>query len=280
MVKKLLVLFFLLMVSSPSNAQWQQTWSSGNINYNNLSGWANFDKGTDGWAKRLYLLDTLKFQIMQQGYSTIPEYTYTFNDAERLAGYQIYSLSNDLTNDGHPEFYILSYYGTSENYRQAFKIFDITTGTTLLEKDDANFYYTYPTIWDMDNNGTLECLVTKYEYPTFANFSFEVYSTGLVSSKDVSSPEKFELKQNFPNPFNPTTEINFSIETNQPVTLKIFDIKGELIRTLVNETMSGGSHTITWNGTNDKGIRQATGVYFYELRSEAKFNVKKMLLLK
>ncbi len=280
MVKKFFVLIFLLIAAAPSNAQWQQVWSSGNLNYNYLSGWANFDKVTDGWSKRLYLLDTLKFQVMEQGYSTVPEYTYTFNDAERLAGYQIYSLGLDLTNDGHPEFYILSYYGTSTNYRQAFKIFDITTGATLLEKNDANFYYTYPTVWDMDNNGTLECLVTKYEYPMFANFSYEIYSTGLVSSEDVSAPEKFELKQNFPNPFNPSTEINFTLESNQPVTLKIYDIKGELIRTLINETMSAGSHSVKWDGTNDKGFRQATGVYFYELRSEAKFNVKKMLLLK
>lgn len=280
MLKRLPLLLVFLIITSSAESQWQQVWSSGNFNYSSLSGWIDFDKVDNGWSKRLYLLDTLKFQIMQQGYSSTPEYTYTFSDAERLAGYQIYSLNMDLNNDSHPEFYILSYYGISANYRQAFKIFDITTGSTIFEKNDANFYYIYPVLWDMDNNGTTECLVTKYEYPLYANFSYEVYNSGLVGIDNPSAPTKFELKQNFPNPFNPSTEINFSLEKNQPVALKIYDIKGELVRTLLNEMMSPGSHQIKWDGTNDQGMRQASGVYFYQLQSEANFNVKKMLMLK
>ena len=280
MFKRLLLILICFILTSSANSQWQQVWSSDNFAYNYLSGWIDFDKVDNGWSKRLYILDTLKFQIMQQGYSSTPEFTYTFNSAERLAGYQIYSLNMDLNNDSHPEFYILSYYGTSTNYRQAFKIFDVTNGNTIFEKNDASFYYSYPVLWDMNSDGTTECLVTKYEYPMFGNFAYEVYNSGLVGLDNSSAPTKFELSQNFPNPFNPSTEINFSLEKNQPVTLRIYDVKGELVKTLVNNLMSSGSHQIIWDGTNDKGMRQASGVYFYRLQSEANFSVKKMLMLK
>jgi serine protease AprX len=101
----------------------------------------------------------------------------------------------------------------------------------------------------------------------------------------VKYPRAFALEQNFPNPFNPSTRIVYSLPNAGPVTLRIYNVLGQEIRTLVDETQARGPHTSVWDGTNRTGVRVATGVYIYrlELSSESGGNTvlsKKMLLLK
>ncbi|MCK9212300.1 MAG: 5'-nucleotidase C-terminal domain-containing protein [Ignavibacteriaceae bacterium] len=90
-------------------------------------------------------------------------------------------------------------------------------------------------------------------------------------------PDEFQLKQNYPNPFNPTTTISYSIEQPSFVTLKIYDITGNEVETLVNEYQSSGMHSAQF-GINKKPL--ASGVYFYRLQSTGKSLTKSMLLLK
>ncbi|MFC1729560.1 FlgD immunoglobulin-like domain containing protein, partial [candidate division KSB1 bacterium] len=93
-------------------------------------------------------------------------------------------------------------------------------------------------------------------------------------------PEKFHLSQNYPNPFNPETKIRFQLPRNAHVSLKVYNILGQEVATLVNRDMESGFHSLNWNGRNNAGVRVASGVYIYELRTAEFSMAKKMLLIK
>jgi len=103
---------------------------------------------------------------------------------------------------------------------------------------------------------------------------------------DVSIPKTHHLSQNFPNPFNSVTTFNFSVGGNPhnpqaplKVNLKIYNILGQLIGTLINELKLAGHYSVKWNGSNQNGIAVASGIYLYQLRvGENVFNNKMLLL--
>ena len=109
-----------------------------------------------------------------------------------------------------------------------------------------------------------------------------VVSTGTVATDDENFvPEKFALKQNYPNPFNPSTQISFDVpEGSEQVIVNIYNILGQNVNTLVNAVMSPGSYTLEWDATDILGNPVASGIYFYELRSETFIARKKMLLIR
>ena len=274
-----LIIALILFASSLSLPQVNIIWNSSQINYNTLSGWLDFEKAGDAWKKRIYQLDSISFRIMSDGFSLTPQYTYLFNANEIFAGLQIYSIGGDLEGNGFMDFYVLSYSGTSP-YRQSVKIFDITTNQTILERNDASFYFSYPYLEDVNNDGLKECIIVKFDYPLFTGYSYEVYSTTSTGIEESSLPNDFHLFQNFPNPFNPSTTIRFNLPTASPVQLKIFDIKGELIKIIVSDEQPAGENEMIWDGTNNKGIKQPSGVYVYQLNSNSNTDVRKMILLK
>ncbi|RKX28927.1 MAG: hypothetical protein DRP47_03030 [Candidatus Zixiibacteriota bacterium] len=87
------------------------------------------------------------------------------------------------------------------------------------------------------------------------------------------------LNQNYPNPFNPSTTIDFTISISGKVTLEIFNLIGQKVRTLLDETTETGPHSVIWDGTNEYGKEVASGVYFYRIVSEEFSQTKKMTLL-
>ncbi len=91
---------------------------------------------------------------------------------------------------------------------------------------------------------------------------------------------KMTLNQNYPNPFNPETTLSFSIPADGKVELSIYNIKGQKVKTLINETMPMGGHKVVWNGKNSSNKNVSSGVYFSRLTSGGKTQVKKMLLMK
>ena len=90
------------------------------------------------------------------------------------------------------------------------------------------------------------------------------------------------LEQNYPNPFNPSTTIHYSIEERSLVTLRIFNVAGQLVRTLTNEVQEPGEagHVVTWDGTNDRGHALPSGIYFYQLVARNFEQTRKLVLLK
>lgn len=93
--------------------------------------------------------------------------------------------------------------------------------------------------------------------------------------QNTSLAADFSLKQNFPNPFNPSTKINFSIPSASNVTLKIYDEVGREVETLVNQNLNSGVYTVDWNAIN-----HASGIYYYSISAGEFLQTKKMLLVK
>ena len=89
-----------------------------------------------------------------------------------------------------------------------------------------------------------------------------------------------ELLGNYPNPFNPETTLSYNLREAGAVTLDIFNIKGQKVKTLINENQSSGNHTVVWNGKDDNNRSVASGVYFYKMRSGTYSSTKKMILMK
>ena len=102
--------------------------------------------------------------------------------------------------------------------------------------------------------------------------------TNIVSVDDEANPEipnTFNLYQNYPNPFNPSTLISYQLPASMYVTLKIFDILGREIKTLVNEQQNAGKHSVQFNASN-----LSSGVYFYRIEAGQNTDIKKLLLIK
>ncbi|MGB2868805.1 MAG: T9SS type A sorting domain-containing protein [Bacteroidota bacterium] len=107
-------------------------------------------------------------------------------------------------------------------------------------------------------------------------------STVLTSVERVANgiPSHFDLGQNYPNPFNPTTRIRYTIPEPGNVRLRVFDIRGNEVTTLVDESQSAGVYEAFWNGADRSGIPVSSGTYFYRLESGNRTSTQKMLLLK
>jgi hypothetical protein len=93
-------------------------------------------------------------------------------------------------------------------------------------------------------------------------------------------PKEFSLSQNYPNPFNPSTQIRFALPKEGKVEIKIYDMLGREVRTLINEKLVAGTYTLEWNGRNNYGLNVSTGAYFYRISTDKHVMTKKMLLMK
>jgi hypothetical protein len=96
----------------------------------------------------------------------------------------------------------------------------------------------------------------------------------------ANMPEQFQLHQNYPNPFNPSTQIAFSVKEVGEVQLSVYNINGQVVRTLVSGQMNPGHHTITWNGRDNAGNVVPSGLYFYKLRANGYEQTRKMTMTK
>jgi len=120
-------------------------------------------------------------------------------------------------------------------------------------------------VWTDDRDGNWEIY---YKQDPTGN------TTG-IENINSEVPDEFKLNQNYPNPFNPTTTIKYQIPELSFVTLKVYDVLGNEIETLVNEEKPAGSYEVTWYA---EGL--PSGVFFYQLRAGEFVQTKKMLLLK
>ncbi len=102
--------------------------------------------------------------------------------------------------------------------------------------------------------------------------------SGLVTGVSDTPVFVWNLQQNHPNPFNPMTAISFSLPEASRVNLRVFNARGELVRTLLNEERPAGNHSRRWDGRDDRGSAVASGVYFARLESASGVLTQKMLL--
>ncbi|MFW5889734.1 MAG: T9SS type A sorting domain-containing protein, partial [Bacillota bacterium] len=130
-------------------------------------------------------------------------------------------------------------------------------------------------------NWSLKCKVTDSDGSTAIDTYSGLSNKRKDSNNDQSDiPESVVLGENSPNPFNPTTQIKFGLPSQQKVAIDIYSITGQKIKTLVDNTMSAGYHTINWNATNANGAKVSSGVYIFQLRCGNEVFTKKMIFAK
>lgn len=121
----------------------------------------------------------------------------------------------------------------------------------------------------------------------FSSSDFEINSI-IVAGRDGEEvyyefseiPASYSLQQNFPNPFNPTTNIKFLVPVAGTVKLAVYDILGQEINSLMNEHVAAGEYNLTWNGQNADGVKVPSGIYLYRLTGENVNMTRKMILMK
>jgi photosystem II stability/assembly factor-like uncharacterized protein len=129
-----------------------------------------------------------------------------------------------------------------------------------------------------------EHLVTENHLTTPSNYnSLLVWNSGFVQVEEIlivsSSLDGFKLEQNYPNPFNASTKIEYQLSQISNIELKIYNVHGQLIRSLEKGTKLAGTHTAVWNGLADNSRKVASGIYIYRLKCDGQIKSKKMLLL-
>ena len=151
---------------------------------------------------------------------------------------------------------------------------------------------------DADGDGDLEIVVpnqSSYVLIDYKNatsnriwecFKKNTARTGIASQPTTTVPNNevpvfsTQLGKNYPNPFNPSTTISFSLEKAGNARLDIYNVKGQLIKTLLNKSVAQGYHTISWNGTDNEGQNVSSGLYLYKLTTDNFSSMKKMIMVK
>ncbi|HQC31418.1 MAG TPA: T9SS type A sorting domain-containing protein [Candidatus Cloacimonas sp.] len=102
----------------------------------------------------------------------------------------------------------------------------------------------------------------------------------LANDDNVNIPYVTALQKNYPNPFNPETTIHYSLREAGPVKIEVYNIKGQLVRYLVNELKNAGNYTVIWNGKDEQGKNVSSGIYFYRMQTKNYSATQKMMLMK
>jgi len=141
----------------------------------------------------------------------------------------------------------------------------------------------HPTVSVDDNPpaGTWYYLVSAFNEGGFGGgYSNRVTTAGGVSAVDGIAPRAMAIAGIAPNPFNPRTTVSFDVARSGQVRLGIYDLRGHLVRDLVDQTMTAGRHQVVWNGRDGQGRAAATGVYFVRMTGEGRSLTRKMVLAK
>lgn len=145
----------------------------------------------------------------------------------------------------------------------------VTNNRSIEEVFDYSVFNNYEGIFEQ---GCLIAGSQPYSIVKFGNIG--------ISHNNTPNIDKIILNNNYPNPFNPETNISFSIPLDQKVKLTIYNLKGQKVKKLINGQIVSGNHSVVWNGKDDNGKQVGSGLYFYNLKTDDKEISKKMLLLK
>jgi len=185
------------------------------------------------------------------------------------------TLNYELFNEGWLDE---TYFYKIVDYNQGFK----KTGEVSVKSGEHVTLSFTGTIYDDLYPTQVTLIITPEHAPERADTSYlSIYSTDTsIPDKDSQIPETFELYQNYPNPFNPDTYIEFDLPAESFVEIKIYNIRGQLVRRLINRHYFAGHYQVSWDGNNDKAVSPGTGIYYYKIKT-ANFNkVRKMALIR
>lgn len=192
----------------------------------------------------------------------------------------IYDWVIDFTGDGYMEVIRHELIGS---YKEKIGIYDLIQKRYIFEYTSKfSRSYNYPHLslrlyGDANGDGFIDFIISDYDEPqdTFIEilFSTNVSITKLQNESNIF--HGFNLNQNFPNPFNPTTTIEYALPRRERAEVSVFDILGREVAVLENQEKDAGDHKIKFDGSN-----LSSGVYFYRMRAGNYSNTKKFLLLK
>ena len=197
-------------------------------------------------------------------------------------------------------FYVAALHPEVEKCEEYYDILISTEGFPL-----SNFYEEFGERLDTDSAGwgirnidLTEYIGFEYIYIAFRHHDSTGYSALMiddiklvadpgVSEKDIiGEPQTAVSISNYPNPFNPATTVEFRIENSElridhsHVSINIYNVKGQRIRSLVDGVYPTGVHNVVWNGMDDNGLSMSSGVYFYQIITNGYIATKKMIMLK
>jgi hypothetical protein len=210
------------------------------------------------------------------GYEYILIYFDLLNQPLEINGYSL-DTGGDINGDGFDDFIIgyerkINVYLGSEN-------FDINPDIIIDDSLRFSTQYIY-IVGDLNKDGFDEIISFAPNYPNAVDPQGRVYIYSYNKLTDIKDYQNnflnnFELQQNYPNPFNPSTSIQYAIASRQFVTIKIYDVLGNEIATLVNEEKVAGIYEVKFDAS-----KLASGIYYYQLRAGEFVETKKMILLK
>ncbi|MDD5361071.1 MAG: T9SS type A sorting domain-containing protein [Ignavibacteria bacterium] len=215
------------------------------IEYNGFSGFEGYNKNSASGNP-----------VLVQGF--LPITLYSFNGTVYKNNVTLKWITS--TEENNKGFYIERNLSGADNWLQS----GFVTG-----HGNSNTPITYSYNDANVTSGKYKYRLKQIDYN--GNYSYHNLESEIV----VGIPPKYELSQNYPNPFNPTTNIQFAIPKDERVTIKLFDISGREIKTLVNEDMKAGYNSVVFNASNF-----SSGIYFYRIGTNDFTDTKKMLLVK
>ncbi|MCP4707905.1 MAG: T9SS type A sorting domain-containing protein, partial [Planctomycetes bacterium] len=138
-------------------------------------------------------------------------------------------------------------------------------------------------VWTaIDDNEFVLSVIFEDDNSTYESALYSIAAVDMeaLGTGDETVSYGFKLEQNRPNPFNPSTTIQYEIPAAGPVSLRIYNASGQLIRTLVDAEQAAGPYQVVWDAKNNRGRTVASGVYFYRLETTNASNHKRMVLLR
>ncbi|MEO1022328.1 MAG: redoxin family protein [Bacteroidota bacterium] len=258
--------FLFLMVTLPLAAQVQVGETAPNFTYDVLTGGSFSLLGQRGSVVYIFFFGAGCPHCRQNGPVTESQIYQEFRENENFIAIGIDTWNTSAS--------------TVNTFRN---ITGISYPLLLNGRQSLQDYYGNTTDYDrsvvVDADGNL-----AYRGTQFVNGDFqavrsvieqELAKVSVSNDEDPVLPSRVQLEQNYPNPFNPTTAITFSLPETERVQLTIFNILGEQVATLLNETVPAGDRTVTWNAVNNP-----SGIYFYQLRTANEVLTNKMMLIK
>jgi hypothetical protein len=160
--------------------------------------------------------------------------------------------------------------------------FQYVSGTGYVEAPTAWHEYVYD-LSAYDGMNVYICIRNVSENGSvFFVDDFTVHTVGgsLPNEDQIIPIITTELLGNYPNPFNPETTIRYNLKENDTVTLEVYNVKGQLVKTLVNEAKAAGNHNVVWKGLDNNNHPVSSGVYFFKMYTGKYSSTKKMILMK
>jgi len=198
-----------------------------------------------------------------------------------IAGSSLYRLSNGtwgtvpLPSRAADNFYYIDNFSVDSSGAIFASFSNYSGGGGIYFTTDGGTSWTYAGLDSLTVTQLISYGDTTYVSTTNGLYIVTRNSVGTGVRASTALPEVFTLDQNYPNPFNPTTSIRFTIGNAQFVSLKIYDVLGREVSTLINGKLNPGSYTLPWNASNF-----SSGVYFYRLKTGNFVETKKMVLMK